>query len=126
MYICFAIKKAFLFILEREKKNECGRCFVFAGMLRLLLGGLDFLPESEANEHTVKRSGMTTVRLILAQLAVKLAQRYVGIPSVIILDPLDLLLGMSVRVGRMRTVRLGHKRFPRAIILLIPPHQRGF
>ena len=68
---------------------------------------------------------MAGIRLVLTQLAVKLAQRYVGIPSVIILDPLDLLLGMSVRVGRMRTVRLGHKRFPRAIILLIPPHQRG-
>ena len=74
-------------------------------MLRLLLGGLDFLPESEANEHTVKRSGMTTVRLILAQLAVKLAQRYVGVSSVIVLYPLDLLPGMGVGVWRMRFVR---------------------
>ena len=69
---------------------------------------------------------MPGICLVLSKFAVKLAQRNIGVSAVIVLDPLDFLLGMSVGMRRVRTVRLRNQRFFRAVILLIPPHQRGF
>lgn len=82
--------------------------------------------KAETHENTVEGAGMARIRLIFTQLAVKLAQGYVGIPSMVVPDPLDLLLGMGIRMGRMRTVRFGQKGFSRAVVSFIPPHQRCF
>ena len=47
---------------------------------------------------------MAGICLVLSQLAVKLAQGYVGVPSVVVLDPLELLLSMRIGMWGMRTV----------------------
>ena len=52
---------------------------------------------------------MARIRLVLSQLAVKLTQGNVGVSSMVVLDPLDLLLGVRIGVGRMRTVRFGQQ-----------------
>ena len=69
---------------------------------------------------------MARIRLILAQLAVKLPQWYVGISPMVVSDPFQFLLGVGVWMWRMGPMGLGEKGFPRAIVLFIPPHQWGF
>ena len=101
------------------------------GIIRLIVQGLflcgfNFLAETKTNKHAVERTGMTGIRLILTQLTVKFAQGDVGISSVVVLDPLQLLFGMGIRMRRKRTVRFGHKGILGPIITLIPSHQRGF
>ena len=44
----------------------------------------------------------------------------------IVLDPLQFLLGMGIRMRRMGTMRLGYKGLLGSVIPLIPSHQRGF
>lgn len=42
----------------------------------------------------------------------------------VVSDPLQLLLGMGIRMWRMRLMRLRNQWFFRTVICLIPPHQR--
>ncbi len=92
----------------------------------LFLGGFNLFAETKTDEYAIERAGMTGIRLILSQLAVKLTQGYVGIPSVVVLDPLQFLLSMGVGMRRMGTMRFGYKGLLGSVIPLIPSHQRGF
>ena len=104
---------------------------LFGGVIGLvvlwfILCGLDLFTESKPDKYAIERPGMTGIRFIPEQLAVKLSYGYIGIPSVVVFYPLELLLRVGIRMRCMRAVRFWHERFSCTVIQSIPPHQGCF
>ena len=69
---------------------------------------------------------MPGVGLLTPELAVQFTNAYVRISAMIVPNPFQFFIGMSVGVRSVRSVRLCHQRFFCPVILLVPPHKGRF
>ena len=81
--------------------------------------------KSQSDKDPVKRTGVSGVAFLCAKFTVKFTDRNMRIASVIVLNPLQLLRCMSVRVQREWSVGFIHKGFLGAVIAFVPAHKRG-
>lgn len=77
---------------------EDDRCVIMLVVLRIFLGGFWLFHKSKAHENSVKRAGIPCTSLIFSEFTVKLANRNVGVSSMVILNPFEFFFRVSVWV----------------------------